>query len=322
VLIALGCDLVIAAIKFVASCFTGSSGMSSEGVHSLIDASTELILLYGLMMSRRGATADHQLGFGREVYFWNFVVALLMFALGSGVTLISGLRQIIHPAPLDHAWINFFVLALSAAVETTGLWAALKKSNATRGSDSLYRFFYRRRDPTSLTIFFGGIAGILGLVATTIGLILSQFLNNDAFDGIASVAISLILGVTAWKLAMESKSLLIGVPADPELVQEIIACVDKNSGVCVVNGMISVHLAPEQLMVALSVSFDVSLTSGQVEGAIADIEDKLHVDYPQIVALFIKPQSPERYAAVHGSSAPLTSYVNSQTVSSTPYASV
>lgn len=321
VLIALASDITVAAVKFIAAHYSGSTSMASEGIHSLIDASTEIILLYGLLASDRKATPDHQLGYGRELYFWNFVVALLIFAVGSGIAFREGTRQISTPLALHSMGLSYAVLAFSAVAEAMALWVALRKSNASRGKVSLYRFFARRRDPTALTILFGGIAALIGLVVTAVGLMASGLTENARYDGIASVAISAVLAVTAFKLAAESKSLLIGVPAAPDVVKEIIDGIKVVPSVRNVNGMISVHLAPDKIMVATSVSFDENMTTKELENAIADIEESLHNAHPQIVALFVKPQSPERYAELF-SEGPLPRYGRFVKVSATPYASV
>jgi cation diffusion facilitator family transporter len=322
VLIALAGDIIVAAIKFFAGFLSGSSAMISEGVHTLIDASTEVILLYGLIVSRRRGTPAHQLGYGREVFFWNFVVAILIFSLGSGVAFLAGLRQIIHPAPIEGHTLNFTVIACSAAVEIIGLREAFRKSKHGRSKESLYQSLVRRRDPTSMTILFGGIAALMGLAVTTLGLLASMATGNAAYDGMASVVIAAILAVTAFKLATESKSLLIGVPADPEIVKGIIGTVAAAGSVKAVNGVVSVHLSPDQLLVAISVAFKPDLNTEELETAIAQIEAGLRVGFPQIVALFIKPQSPEHYAELHGKGAPVTCFARVQNIATTPYTSL
>jgi len=300
VFIALAADLVVAALKFLAARESGSASMSSEGVHSLIDASTEIILLYGLLVSAKRATPEHQLGFGREVFFWNFVVAVLIFALGSGIALLDGIQQMMSPRPIENVELNYIVLSLSGVAELVALWLALGGANAKKGTQSLFRSLRRRRDPTALTILFGGAAAVLGLIATAVGLSLSVASGDPRYDGATSVVIALILALTAFKLAAESKSLLIGVPADESVVTAILSDVRARASVTTINGMVSVHLAPDQLLVSLSIWFDDSLSKKGVEVEIEGIEEDLYKTYPQIVALFIKPQTPARYAALHG----------------------
>ncbi|PZM15402.1 cation diffusion facilitator family transporter [Rhizobium tubonense] len=299
VVIALISDLVVAAVKVIAGFLSNSSAMTSEGVHTLVDASTEIILLYGMVASRRGRTPEHQLGFGRELYFWNFVVAVLILALGSGIALVAGARQITNPVRLQSEWLNFFVLGCSGAVEAAAMWKAFGNSRTARGNKSLYRYLSRRRDPTSLTVLFGGIAAIVSLIATALGLSAAAITNDAVYDGVASIAIATILAVTAIKLAADSKSLLIGVPADPEVVTMIVERVKLNGAVETVNGVVSVHLSPDQLLIGLSVAFKTALDTSMIENAIIQVEASLRNSHPQIVALFIKPQSHEHYSKLH-----------------------
>ncbi|WFU91376.1 cation diffusion facilitator family transporter (plasmid) [Rhizobium sp. CC1099] len=301
VIIGLISDLVIATIKFVAAYFSGSAAMSSEGIHSLIDASTEVILCYGLIVSSRKASPLHQLGYGREVYFWNFVVAVLIFSVGAGVTLLAGFRQVASPRPLENEWVTYVVLALSAVVDAISLWISIRRAAGCRGRETLFAFMYRRRDPTTLTIVVGGVAALVGLACTASGIIASQLTGDPRYDGIASIVISVILALAAFKLAADSKALLIGLPADPVVANSIINQIEKCACVRRVNGMVSVHLAPEQLLVAVSVWFDAHLSTEELEAAIVEVENGLHSQFPSIRALFIEPQTPERFDSLKGS---------------------
>lgn len=305
VIVGMFADLFIALMKFGAAYISSSSSMVSEAVHSLIDVSTGLILLYGIANSRRGPTLEHQLGYGREVYFWNFAVAILIFSLGAGVALLDGIRQVTHPVALTNVSVNFVVLALSAAVEIASLTFTIRSIDIKRGHQNFFSYLHLRRDPTSLTIVFGGEAAILGLVITAASTALSITQKNSVYDGIGSIAIALILAIAAIKLAIESKSLLIGVPANPVVAAAIMADVAKNPDVLAVNGATTVHLAPEQLLVALSVWFKDELNAGQVEDSIAAIEDQLKIARPEIVALFVTPQRPKRYRQLEAFAVPV-----------------
>jgi cation diffusion facilitator family transporter len=307
----------MATVKFFAGFLSNSSAMTSEGVHTLIDASTEIILLYGLVASRRGGTPEHQLGFGREVFFWNFVVAGLILALGSGIALVAGVRQIAEPVKLHNEWLNFVVLGCSGGVEVVALWTSFGKTRITRGDVSLYRSLSRRRDPTSLTVLFGGVAAIVSLLVTALGLSVAAIVDSAIYDGVASVLISVILAVTAIKLAAESKSLLIGVPADPEVVTVIVERVKANEAVEAVNGMVSVHLSPDQLLVGMSVAFKDDLNTLAIEKAIVELEASLESNHPQIIALFVKPQSRAHYLKLHGKGAAITSNTRLKPVDAT-----
>ncbi|WP_195909659.1 cation diffusion facilitator family transporter [Rhizobium tubonense] len=295
VVVGLFADFSVALIKFAAAYLSSSSSMMSEGVHSLIDVSTGLILLYGIANSRRPPTLEHQLGYGRELYFWNFAVAILIFSLGAGVAFVDGIHQMLHPVQLSNVAINFAILAISAVVEVASLTYTIRSIDRKRGHQSFHRYLYVRRDPTSLTVVFGGEASILGLAITAIGTALSITQNNPIYDGAASIAISVILAIAAVKLAAESKSLLIGVPADPAVAAAIMADVASSPAVLAVNGATTVHLAPEQLLVALSVWFREDMRSGEIEEAITAIEDRFHRERPEIIMLFVTPQTPKRY---------------------------
>ena len=177
----------------------------------------------------REASPEHQLGYGREVYWCNFVVAVLIFALGAGAALLDGLHQVARPKPIDNEGISYSVLACSAVLEGAALWAAVRRASVGRGKDSLLTFLQRRRDLTASTILFGGVASLVGILATAGGLLASRITGNPRFDGLASLVIAAILAITAFKLAAQSKKLLIGVPADPSVVAEIIEDTTKNS---------------------------------------------------------------------------------------------
>lgn len=267
--------------------------MASGGVHSLIDACTEVILFYGIMASRRTATPQHQLGYGREIYFWNFIVAVLIFALGSGITVIGGFKQIIDPQPIEEEWINYIVLAISITVEAFALWAATRQLKVKTGG-SWISSLRKRRDNTTLTIIEGDIAAVISLLISACGLIACQVTSDYRYDGLASVAISIILAIVAFRLASNSKNLLIGLPVDQEVSDAIITDIQKNDDVLRVNGMVSVHLAPDQLLVAVSIWFVDSLSKQDVERVIEEIDEAIRSTYP-IRALFIEPQTPNRF---------------------------
>lgn len=297
VAIGLSGDIAIATIKFGAAALTGSSAMMSGGVHSLIDACTEIILFYGLIASTRMATPQHQLGYGREIYFWNFIVAILIFALGSGITIIGGVKQVVDPKPIEAEWINYIVITVSIFVEAVALWAATRQLRVETGENWLSAL-RRRRDNTTLTIVEGDIAALVGLVIAGCGLAACQITGDDRYDGLASVMISIILAIVAFRLASNSKALLIGLPVEKKVAASIIRDIEKNEHVLDVNGMVSVHLAPDQLLVAVSIWFDDNLTKDDVERVIGDIDEDIRKRYP-VRALFLEPQSPDRFRALN-----------------------
>ena len=295
--LALGGDLLIAAIKFAGAMLTGSSALFSEGIHSTVDALSEVLLLYGLTVSRRPSTIKHQLGFGREVFFWNLIVALAILALGAGAALLDGIRQIVDPSPLAAPLISYGVLAIGLLAEIPGLVGAIRNVNAKRGRSSWARYVRISRDPTAITVLFGSVSGVLGLLVAAGGTFLSTALRSMAWDGVASVLIAVMLGATALFLAANSKALLIGVPASPSTVSSILKLAASHPAVEQANGAITVHLAPDQILVAMSVTFRPSLSTLEIQDAVAAIDTAERAAHPAIFIFLLKPQSVDQYAA-------------------------
>ena len=273
--------------------------MLSEGVHSLVDAGTELVLLYALAASQRPPSQRHQLGSGRELFFWNFVVALLILALGAGVALLDGVRQVLSPRPVDTSVLSYGVLVAALGVELVTWLAALKRANLLKGERTLWAFLRQTRDATTLTLLLGGAASIAGVVIAAMGMLAADELRWPGADGVASAGIAGILAVTAFVLAYESKELLVGVSADPAVVHSILKVAADDPSIERINGSLTVHLAPDQILVALSVAFRPDLTTRELEQAIGALEARLKLAHREIVALFVEPQSPERFAILH-----------------------
>lgn len=296
--LALAGDLLVAIAKFAGAAFTGSSALSSEGIHSVVDAGTELLLLYGLRSARRPSTAEHQLGFGREVFFWNFIVALTILGVGAGAALLDGVHQILHPVPVQSSMINYGVLFLALLAEIPALVGVVKTVQAKRGSTGFVRYVSRSRDSTMLTVLFGSATGISGLLVAVIGTILSDALHSPVWDGLSSVLIAVILAASALFLARNSKRLLIGVPAAPATVRAILAITTEHPDVQTANGAVSVHLAPDQVLMALSVAFRPTLTTGEIELAVTAIDRAVRAAHPSICIFLLKPQSAAQFASV------------------------
>lgn len=295
--LALGGDVLVAIIKFAGAAATGSS-LFTEGIHSSVDVISEMLLLYGSRLARRPSTADHQFGFGREVFFWNFIVALTILALGAGAALLDGVHQIFRAAPVSSPLISYGVLAFALCAELPALWGVVREVQARRGRAGFLHFVRHSRDPTMRTILFGGASGILGLLVAAAGTALSSLMHSAMWDGVASVLIATILGCTALFLAATSKQLLIGVPAAPETVRSILKIATEHPDVEAANGALSAHLAPDQIMVALSIAFRPALTTERIEASVAAIDQAVRAAHPIIVQFLLKPQSEEQFAAL------------------------
>jgi cation diffusion facilitator family transporter len=288
-------NLLVAATKFGAAAWTGSSAMLSEGVHSVVDTGNSLLLLYGLHRSRKSPDHDHPLGYGREIYFWSFVVAVMVFALGAGVSLYEGVAHVLNPEPIRDAPVSYAVLGLSALFDGTTWWIALRNFKGRMKFSSLIGAIHRSKDPPSFMVLFEDSAALLGLIIAFTGTYFSVQFDLPILDGIASILIGVILAVTAALLAWETKGLLIGEAADPLIVDSIMRVANEMEGVAHANGIITVHLAPEQILVALSLEFADELKTPDIEVKIIELESRLRHLHPAVIAFFVKPQSSGGY---------------------------
>lgn len=287
-LIAFAANLGIAGAKFVAAAITGSSAMLTEGVHSLVDSTNQLLLLYGQKRARRAPDAKHPGGYGREIYFWSFVVALMVFALGAGVSVYEGIVHLREPEDAVSPYIAYAVLFVAFALEGGSTLAAFRHFDAARGRKSWWRALRDTKDASTVIVLLENGAAMAGLVVAAVGLGLSQITGNPHFDGIASVVIGLILGAVAIFLAREAKGLLIGEAADPAVVTAIRKAALR-PGVLGVGEVVTVHNAPDQIAAAMSVDFENCISAGEVERIVGEIEAEVHASLPEVVRLYVRP---------------------------------
>jgi len=289
--IAFGANLGIAVSKFVAAAITGSSAMLTEGVHSVVDSTNQLLLLWGRKAARRPADELHPFGYGRELYFWSFVVAVMVFALGAGVSIYEG---IIHMADPEHAvspLIAYGVLAIAFVLEGGSTLEAFKEFRAAKGSLGWIEAVQRSKDPPGFIVLLENGAAMAGIIVAAVGLAISQATHDPRYDGAASIVIGIILGVTALVLAYESKALLIGEAADPELVAGLRTLVEKRRGVSGVGEILTMHSSPDQVLAMLSVDFDDGISARDVERLVCEIELEAEARFPIVRRLYIRPQS-------------------------------
>jgi len=282
---------LIAVIKFVAAFYSGSSAMLSEGIHSLVDTGNQGLLLYGLKRSQQPADEDHPFGYGAELYFWAFVVALLIFSVGSGVSIYEGIQKILHPHPMENISINFIVLGLALVFEGAAWYVAYRAFESTRGKQGFVEAIQRSKDPTVFTVLFEDSAAMLGLMVAAAGIAGAHYLDLPWLDGAASILIGVILAITAIVLAIETKGLLIGEAAATELTGDIKAIVEATPTVDVLNEIRSLHRGPNDVLLALSIDFENNLTAGKVEDAIYQLELAIKQRFPVVRRLFIEVQS-------------------------------
>ena len=287
---ALAANLGIAVAKFVAAAITGSSSMLTEGVHSVVDSGNQVLLLYGQRRARRPADAAHPFGYGRELYFWAFVVAILIFAIGAGVSIYEGYLHIIEPEPLSDPLVNYIVLGIAALMEGASWTIAMREFDQTRGELGWWDAIHESKDPAGFMVLFEDSAALIGLVVAAIGVWCSHYFNDPRLDGVASIVIGALLAAVAVLLAREAKGLLIGERADPAVIARARAIVAAHPGIVAVNYVRTVHTAPEMVFAAISADFDDDLSMGAAETLIETIERDLRTALPQLKSIYIRPE--------------------------------
>ena len=288
---ALAGNSLIALTKFAGSTYTGSSAMLSEAIHSLVDTGNQGLLLYGLKRSKKPADQYHPFGYGMELYFWAFVVAIVIFALGAGVSIYEGVKHILHPRILTNAYINYIILGLAIVFECGSWWVAYREFRTSKGDMNFLEATRRSKDPALFTVLFEDTAALLGLIVALIGISLAQVLGVPELDGIASVVIGLILAATSGLLAYETKGLLVGEATDPDTVEGLRSILTSAPGIDRVNELRTLHFSPQDILVVISADFSRSLDSNAVEGQVAELERDIKNAYPGITRVFIEAQS-------------------------------
>jgi cation diffusion facilitator family transporter len=282
---------LIAITKFAAAAYTGSSAMLSEGVHSLVDTGNQILLLFGLKQSRKPPDDDFPFGHGKEVYFWSFVVAILIFAVGAGVSLYEGVVRVMSPQPVENVIVNYIVLGFAMVFEGGAWFFAFKEFGRVKGSRGYIAAVQQGKDPTFFVVLFEDSAAMLGLTVAFIGVWLGDVTGNAIFDGLASIIIGLILAGTAAWLAYETKGLLIGERANREVVDGIRRIVKAQPAVRHVNEVLTMHMGPEFILVNISVDFADSLRVGEIEKTAAHMDHQIKTHFPNVKRVFIEAEA-------------------------------
>jgi cation diffusion facilitator family transporter len=283
-------NLLIAITKFVATSLTGSSAMLSEGIHSLVDTGNQVLLLHGLKRAQRPPDERFPFGHGKEVYFWSFVVAILIFAVGSGVSLYEGVHRVLAPRPVANPAINYVVLILAMLFEGVAWYVALREFRRSKGRLGYLEAVRRGKDPTLFVVLFEDSAAMLGLVVALVCIWLAQATGLWWIDGLASIIIGAILGATAVWLAYETKGLLIGESANRAVVQDIRALVGTDPRILHVNEVLTMHVGPEFILVNISVDFVDGMPSQDIELTIANMDREIKRRHPNVKRVFVEAE--------------------------------
>jgi len=286
-------NLLIAAAKFVAAAFTGSSAMLSEGIHSVADTGNEALLLVGDRLSRRPPDAAHPFGHGRELYFWSLVVAIVLFGLGGGLSVYEGIAHLGHPTDRGRdAW-NYAVLAISFIAEGMSFTVAFREFNRRRrhGDRSLWQSFRDSKDPRVFVPLAEDSAALLGLTIAFLGVSLSHWLGRPEIDAASSIAIGLLLGVVALVLAGETRSLIVGEPASEPIVRCIREAAAADPVVVAIESILTIHTSPDQIFLALIVRFRDHLTAAELSRAMDALKQRITAADPRVTRIFVEPRA-------------------------------
>jgi cation diffusion facilitator family transporter len=283
-------NLLVAATKAVAALITRSSSMWAEAVHSVVDSGDQILLLYGLHRSKLPPDDAHPLGHGRELYFWSFIVALMIFALGAGISIYEGILHIRHPEPVTNPLLNYVVLALSLLFQSWSSVFAFQEVNKAKGSLGFIEGFRKSKNPPAYMVLFEDVGDILGITIAAVAVFGVTHLHLPVLDGIGSILIGLILAVIAIGLARESKSLLIGEQATLTLRKSIVQIAKDVSDVQETEVVLAVQLSPEQVVAALKVRFPDQLRAPELAEQIKRIEQAIQKRHPEVIALYVRPR--------------------------------
>jgi len=288
---AIAANTAIAISKFIAAGISGSSAMLSEGIHSLVDTGNGALLLYGIRRSKKPADQAHPMGHGKELYFWALVVAVLIFAIGGGMSFYEGIEHIKDPSPIGDPTMSYIVLSLAIVFEGGALFFAVKSFNRVRGNQNFWRAIQTSKDPSNFAVILEDAAALIGLVVAMVGVYLGHTFNNPYFDGGASIVIGVLLTLIAILMAYESKALLIGEAAEPEMVASIRQVVSTDTAVAHMNAPITLYFGPQQVLLALDVEFNNDMQADDIERAIARIEGQVRAMHPEVKRIFIEAKS-------------------------------
>lgn len=295
---ALGANAAIAVMKFITAALTGSSAMLSEGIHSLVDTGNQLLLLLGISRSQRPPDRNHPFGHGKELYFWSLIVSILIFGLGGGLSIYEGIMHIRHPEQIKNPFWNYVVLALAMAFEGTAFFIALKELYKGRKKKiNFWKMLKASKDPTLFVVLYEDSAALIGLIIAFVGIFLSQLLNMPVLDGVASVLIGILLAVVAITMLVESRNLLLGESASSDMVKRVHDLVQQDPDVDALNPPLTMHLSPDEVLLALDVQFRNDISGREVANTVNRLEGCIKKEFPAITRIYMEARTLARQAS-------------------------
>ena len=315
VIAAIAANIAIGIVKFIASAISGSSAMFSEGVHSIVDSGNGLLVLLGIQRAKKPADPVHPFGHGKELYFWTMVVAILIFALGGGVSMWEGIQAIKAVGPdtkLGDPTMAYIVLIASMILEGVSWTVAVKQFNLARGKTSPLKFIKEAKDPSLYTVVLEYTAAELGLILAFLGLTLGHVLNNPYLDGIAAVLIGVLLASVAVILLRETKGLLIGEGLNLSEIEEVQQIVEGDPAIERCGRVLSMYMGPENLVVAIDAGFKGGIPSDEIPAAIDRIEAGIKSRFPQAKSVFVEAEGLKTVQSQHDAFEMLTNNVSAE----------
>lgn len=284
-------NLAIAVTKFIAAYFTKSSAMLSEAIHSVVDTGNGLLLLFGIKQSAKPPDEDHPFGRGKELYFWSLIVAIMIFAVGGGISFYEGVLRCLNPEPMHNVNLSYIVLGLSIFFESISWTIAFREFRKAKGDKGYFEAVHESKDPTTFVVFFEDTAALLGLSVALIGIYLGHTLDMPILDGVAAIVIGLILGAVAILLAYETKSLLIGESANKKTVNDIRAIAEADPAVARFIRARTMHFGPHEVLLAMDIIFKPELSSANVAEAIDSLERNIRSLHPELRYIYLEAKS-------------------------------
>ena len=289
---ALIANLAIAITKFIAAGVTGSSAMISEGIHSLVDTTNEILLLYGIHRSKKPADAQRPFGYSKELYFWAFIVSILIFGIGGGISFYEGVTHLQHPSVIEDPHWNYLVLGIAFILDGFSFFTAQREFNRQRAGMPFWVAVRKSKDPSTFVVLFEDAADLLGLIVAFLGVFLGHYYQNPYYDGIASMLIGVILASISALLLIESRSLLMGETAEPEILQQAVQLASNNPAVSKVGLPLSMYMGPDDIILAIPITFREEVTGREITETIARIRQTIQQQIPPVKQIFINPASP------------------------------
>lgn len=290
IMAAIAGNLGIAVTKFGAGAVTGSSAMVAEGIHSLVDTGNGMLMLYGLSMSQKPPDDEYHFGHGKELYFWTLIVAILIFAVGGGMSVYEGIVHLLNPSPIrDEMW-NYVVLGISLVFEAVS-WVVAWKAFRSQHPAGLWRRIQTSKDPTTYTVLLEDSIALLGIVIAMAGVFLAARFESPYFDGGASVVIGILLACVAVFLAAQSKALLIGQGVPLDVLRGIQKIAEADASVERTKRPLTMYFGPHEVLLVLDVQFRKGLSAGEVTVAIDRMERRIRQQYPDITRIYIEAEA-------------------------------